>query len=207
MSICRSMPKINQKLKDAHAFSLLEILVVLTITGTMMSIVSYGVIKFRQVITASNAAKEYVLYLRKARRYAINNVVTSDGYAPQGYIIRQTSGDTGFEWGEVGKSGASLFLAGPTSVRSDQYQGVTFKECISGSTKYRSIKFMAVTGEFVFVKSGAGEAALINAGPGYSSPDVKMDVTCTIEVYIENSFIQTKRVIEVNGTARTIKIK
>jgi prepilin-type N-terminal cleavage/methylation domain-containing protein len=192
--------------RQQEAFSLLEILVVLSIVSTMLTIMTYGVIKFRQVIITNNATKEYVLNIRKARRYAINNVVTSDGYQPQSYVIQRNSGAY-VEWISIGKNGTTLQASTPSRITSVQYSDVFISDCVSDTGEvFTRIKFMAVTGEFVFLQQYSS-ADLLNAAPGYTSPNVKFDRKCSIKVYIATNWMTTIREIEVDGKARTIKIK
>lgn len=169
------------------AFTLLEVLIVLVIVGASLSLAVYGILKFRQVITVSNTTKEIVLELRKARRYAIDNVVTSDKLPTRGYYIRFDNDDN-YYWGECSDVSCSDTLA-----KSAHYRGVKVSSCGA----YSVIKFNYVTGEFVFVSGGDDIQ---------TSTDPSLE-NCIIEVYIEQSFISTRKTIEVSGVDRTVKIQ
>ncbi len=182
----KRLPDIDEFNKNA-AYTLLELLIVLSITGLMMSIVVYGVIRFRQTIAVSNATKELVLHIRKARRYAINNVVTSEGYSPTAYYINVSGND--YKWGECSNTGG---CSAPKSVKSTQYNGVEVSECKSGSNSFSILKFNHVTGEFIISNDK-------------NQIDPTTDITCIIELKIYG-LVNTTREIEVSSSNRTIKI-
>ncbi len=177
---------IYSKFFKTKGYSLLELLVVLSIVGLMITIVIYGMVKFRQVMIISNATKEIALQLRKARRYAINNVVTKDGYSTSGYYIE--FGNDDYRWGECDTYGH----CSSESVMSSQYRGISVTGCKSGTEEYAVVMFDHVTGEFNF---------MIN--PNISDPS--MPNTCTIEVSFEG-VVDTIREIEVDRESRTVKI-
>lgn len=185
----RELPESRYLMASQSAFTLLEMLVVLVITGVMLSIAAYGVLKFRTVMIVSNTAKEIVLQLRQARRYSINNVVTSTGQTPEGYYI-YFDGSEMYYWGEC-RSGVCSHTR---EIKSAQYTGVRVTHCtVAGGPSYSVIKFNAVTGEFVITN---------NAGDNMPTPGT----TCIIEVGGGGGLITTTRRIEVSGASRTIKM-
>lgn len=176
----------NRFLKK-RGYSLLELLVVLSIVGLMITIVIYGMVKFRQTMIISNATKEIALQLRKARRYAINNVVTKDGYSASGYYIEFRNDD--YRWGECNTHSS----CSSESIMSSQYKGISVTGCKSGTEEYTVVKFDHVTGEFNFMNN-PGEVPLAGI------PD-----SCIIEVSFEG-LVDTTRQIEVDRESRTVKI-
>lgn len=184
------MPKLpySKYLKSSQsAFTLLELIVVLVIVGIMLAIAIYGVIKFRQVIVVSNATKELVLQLRKARRYSINNVVTSNGDPTQGYYVYIDSND--YSWGECSAAGCSH----AHSVKSAQYSGIDVTLC---DNIYKVLKFNHVTGEFVITETDVTEV-----DPGVSP------ASCTITVSIPGAVVRTQRTVVVSSEERTVRIE
>lgn len=182
----KNLPKYLKEISSKSAYTLLELLVVLSITGVMMSIVVYGAIKFRQTMTISSTAKEIVLYIRKARRYSINNVLTSDRYSTTGYYVEILNND--YSWGECRSLGCSV----TNSVKSAQFDGVDVSGCESGSDLYTTLKFNHVTGEFVITNDK-------------DQTDPTPEVTCIIRITIPGA-VSTTREIEISGSNRTIKI-
>ena len=182
--IMRKLPSLERLYASRKGFTLLEIVVVLTIVGLMLAIAVYSIAKFRQVIIVSNTAKDLVLELRKARRYAIDNVVTSRGRTTRGYyIFINNQGD--YYWGEC-----DFECSHPTLAKSSQYRGIDVTPC----GPYPVVKFSHVTGEFILTDSPDDTE---------STPDV----TCIIEVSLTSGgFITTTRRIEVSGESRTVKI-
>jgi prepilin-type N-terminal cleavage/methylation domain-containing protein len=184
----RKLPKLN--ITFQNAYTLLEILIVLTIVGTTMSIVAYGVMKFRQTLLISNTAKEIILQLRKARRYAINNAATSDGRPSSGYYIYFANND--YIWGECYEDGVNIFCNDVGSVKSKEYSGIdVYVDASCGSTNV--FKFNSVTGEFVFTDS---------------SNKILRDSTtnsCKVIVSLGN-VLKSRREIEISGESRTIKM-
>jgi prepilin-type N-terminal cleavage/methylation domain-containing protein len=175
--------------KKEKAYTLLELLVVLSIIGLMMSIAVYGVINFRQTIIVSNTTKELMLQLRKARRYAINNVVTESGYTPRAYYIEITNDSNNYiKWGECNDSQGCF----SENVKSAQSSGVTVSSCNNSSNRYSIIKFNHVTGDFIFT----------NANQSVNGTDSN----CTITVNTGGA-VSKRREIIVSRTERTIKIK
>jgi len=126
------------------------------------------------------------LQLRKARRYAINNVVTEEGYSPSAYYIE--FGNDDYKWGECG-SGTSC---SSKSVMSSEYRGVSVTGC-KGANEFNYVKFNHVTGEFIFTND-------IN-----STPPGGTSGSCIIEIMIEG-LVSTTRKVEVDSQSRTIKI-
>ena len=175
------------KLFNKAGYSLLELLVVLSITSVTMGIVLYGMIKFRRVMIVSSATKELSLQLRKARRYAINNVVTEEGASTSGYYIEV--GDDDFKWGECDANS----VCSSSSVVSSENKGVSVSGCKAGGKEYSIIKFSHVTGEFNISDDPAN---IQQAG----MPD-----KCIIEIKIEG-FANSKKEVEVDRESRTIKI-
>jgi prepilin-type N-terminal cleavage/methylation domain-containing protein len=180
----RKLPCIKYLKSSQAAFTLLELLVVLAIIASAMGLAIYGVLKFRQVILVSNTTKELVLEMRKARRYAIDNVITSTGAPTEGYYIF-IDGDGVYYWGECTEDGCSH----AKRVKSQQYSGIKVSSC----GDYSIVKFNCVTGEFVITN---------NETETTSTPNT----TCIIEVGAGGGLVNTKREIEVSGESRTIKI-
>lgn len=178
---------LNNIFEERKGYSLLELLVVLSIVGLMISIVIYGMVKFRQTMIISNATKEIALQLRKARRYAINNVVTEDGYSPSGYYIELGNND--YKWGECDIQPSCK----SKSAMSSQYKGISVTGCIYGVEEYTVIKFDHVTGEFNFMTNPS------------EVPPLGMPDSCIIEIRIEG-LVNTKREVEVDRESRTVKI-
>ncbi|MFC1780103.1 Tfp pilus assembly protein FimT/FimU [Patescibacteria group bacterium] len=189
------MKKLSEFVKTVtsqSAYTLLELLVVLSITAIMMSLVAYGVVKFRQVIIASNTTKELTLQLRKARRYAINNVVTSSGISTSGYYIYINNNE--YYWGECTEISCTH---SSDSIKSNEYSGTNVSLCKdSGGTTYSRVKFDHVTGKFLVYKD---DTDFNNDNP----TDIS---SCEIEVEIPG-VVNTKRKIEVSITNRTIKME
>ena len=182
----------KSKLADSKAYTLLELLVVLVIVGTLLGLGVFAISRFRQVILVSNTAKEIQLNLSQARRYAINNVLTSDGKSPEGYYLEILNNDYSLGSCEVNSAGSTVCSASnKKSVKSDQYNGVevSIPECPGVSI----IKFTAVTGEFVFS----------------NNPTISVGSTgvCQIEVKLSGIGGTIKRFVEVDTSSRTIKIK
>jgi prepilin-type N-terminal cleavage/methylation domain-containing protein len=186
------LPKGLYKKLSQKGYTLLEIIVVLAIIGASFSLVVYGVIRFRQVILTSNTAKEVALQLRKARRFAINNAVTSDGYPTGGYYIFIDESSGTYEWGECGDSGCR---SSTKVVKSEKYNGVDVSTCQGSSGDFSVIKFENVTGEFSFYED---KAELLNNNSTEG-------VTCTIQVKIPG-VLNSVREVEVSGGSRTIRI-
>lgn len=177
--------------KNERAFTLLEILVVLMILGLMMGIATTGIVKFRQVIVSTSTAKELLLELRRARRHAINNVVTSDGYTPSGYYIAIEGND--YVWGECREGGGCSEVG---SVKSPEFEGVEVSVCQGSSDDYEAVKFDSVTGTFYLFQSSSG----INDNSTATTTD-----TCEITVSIKG-VVSTEREIEVSAGNRTMKL-
>lgn len=178
--------------KFNRGYTLIELLIVLAIFGTMLALASYGVIKFRQVLIISNASKEVMINLRKARRYAINNVVTSEGYTPQGYYLDINNDD--LLWGECIETSTGVTCSDPYSVKSAEFSGVSISGCKNGGNEYNVIKFNHVTGEFVIT---ADDKLAVD-------PSVSPD-SCQIEISISGT-LTTQRTVTVSSEERTIKI-
>ncbi|MBN2015741.1 hypothetical protein JW766_02820 [Candidatus Dojkabacteria bacterium] len=193
------MSKLGKKFLKIYsrqsAYTILELLIVLSVVGTMMGIVVYGVVKFRQTVIVSNTAKEIVIQMRKARRYSINNVVTSDGLNPRGYYF-YIDNNTNYYFGECDSGGCTH----EEKVKSVELTGVNVSACkVAGGNSYPVIKFNQVTGEFIFVASSASSDIMGATSPSYNE-------TCIIEVEIGGT-ISSLREIEVSGQNRTIRIK
>jgi prepilin-type N-terminal cleavage/methylation domain-containing protein len=180
--------QLSKTIKKESAFTLLEVLVVLVITSAMMGFASYGVIKFRQTIIVSGAAKEIVLKLRQARRYSINNVATSSGYSTEGYYIELGSND--YKWGECYRDISGLQCSS-SSVKSSEYTGVVVSKC-KEDNMMKFIKFNKVTGEFTISNDIYSPASMLD--------------TCTIEVSLEGLVGSTREIV-INREERTIKMQ
>jgi len=174
---------------NKKGFTLLELLIILMITGIMMVIVVGGVMRFRQVIIVSNTAKEIKLKLQEARRNAINSVVTSDGNPTSGYFIKLGSND--YIWGECSQNDG---CDEKDSVKSKEYSGVEVSGCKVGGTNYNYVKFANVTGDFIINNN-------------QNSFENSVSTICTIEVKITEAGMTTTREIEVSASGRTIRIK
>jgi len=188
----RSYKRFYQK-----GYTLLELLVVLSIFGVMFMVVAGGVVQFRQTIIVSNTSKELLLNLRKARRDALGNVITSEGYTPQGYYISlDTSGseDT-YYLGECIEASCNTLTDKP--LMSPEFTGVEISPCHEGANDYKYIKFNHVNGEFIFSST--------NNVNTLRTESTTID-TCTIDIWIAGT-LSTTRTIEVNGLERTIKMK
>ncbi len=140
-----------KRIGNRSGFTILELLIVLGIIGTLLSLIVYGVARFRQNIVVSNAAKEVLLQIRKARRYAINNTITSRGTTPSGYYVF-LNGDTEFFWGECDTSGC---VDSSDSIKSEEFGDVGISTC---DNTYGVIKFNAVTGEFFITNDRTAES-------------------------------------------------
>lgn len=197
----KNLPRLIQK---EAAFSLVELLMVLAIIGTMVGLMMYGVVKFRQVVTVSNAAKEVVLNLRAVRREAIDSVVkksptSSKETVPDRYYVEFNGTEDYYE-------GASYYT--PTtytytnwdygSMSSEQYGGVWVSRCVDESrpNTYSHISF----------SQGSGEIDFGYRGNYYIRTPGRSLGSCRIEVKISGGGLTTSRFIVVDGDARTIKI-
>lgn len=175
----------------------MELLVVLGIFSIMFAVVAGGVAQFRQTIIVSNASKELLLNLRKARRDALGNVVTSEGYSPEGYYIAldTTGDDNTYYWGECTETSCSTST---TPLQSAEFAGIIIEPCSGGGKNYNYIKFNHVNGEFVFA-----DVSDVNDLIGASSSTT----ACEIDLYVKGALSTSKRTIEINGLERTIKMK
>jgi prepilin-type N-terminal cleavage/methylation domain-containing protein len=184
------LPVIRLSKKSTRGYTLIEILIVLAITGMMMTIVVYSIIKFRQSIIVSNTAKELTLQLRQARRAAIDNVITSTGYSPSGYYIYIDSNGE-YWWGECGQGSGCHTVK---SVQSAEYRNAVTIDSASCSSK-DVFKFLNVTGDFIITSSG-------------HEGDTTSSVTsCTLTVKSGSGAVSTQRNIIINADERTIKIE
>lgn len=162
-----------------------------------MAIVAYGLLRFRQNLILGNTAKEVMLYLRKARRYSISNVVTTEGNSSSGYYI-YIDGDGVYQWGECDESSGCIPGSNYRwSVKSPEYTGVEVSPCHTGSANYSVVKFDNVTGEFRFFTD---PTELQNNPLGGDK-----GITCTIDIEL-SGVITTTRQLEVSGSSRTVKL-
>ncbi|MDD3647998.1 MAG: prepilin-type N-terminal cleavage/methylation domain-containing protein [Candidatus Dojkabacteria bacterium] len=173
---------IGGKEYDARGFTLVELLVVMAIVAFMTILIINAVTKFKQVILVTSTAKEIVVYLREARRNAINNVVTSNNTTPQAYYIK--FGGNEYNWGECD---SSFGCSESPSIKSKQYGNVDVTTCGGNSI----IKFEHVTGKMV-----------INSNPLLSTSASD----CEITVSISTPLISSSRKIKVDAEERTIKM-
>ncbi|MFH1543528.1 MAG: prepilin-type N-terminal cleavage/methylation domain-containing protein [Patescibacteria group bacterium] len=172
---------------NARGFTLIELLVVMAIVAFMTVLILNAVTKFKQVILVTNTAKEIVVYLREARRDAINNVVTSTNETPLGYYI-YFDGTEKYYWGECAVS----ICHAPNLIKSGQYGNVDVSPCTRLGVTYFVVKFNHVTGEMVLTND-----------PYTSTPSSDY---CDIEVSISTSLISSTKKIRVHAGERTIKM-
>lgn len=180
--------KINQE-----GFTLLELIIILLIIGVMMSIVVTGVMKFRQVIIISNTSKEVVLYLNKARRNSINNVVSKvDGTVgpTSGYFFRIDEETGEYYLGACNMKGQ----CSSEKVKSQEYGVVNVSECGGNSV----VGFKYVTGELIFQD-------VTNGDPNFNSASATG--ICEITISIDSGFINTERKVVVDAEGRNIRHK
>lgn len=182
----KSLHKFNKS--SEYGYTLLEILLVLFIVGTAFALGAYAVIKFKQVIEVSNAAKELALKLQEARRFALDSVITADKETAGAYYI-EIGTDNEYYWGECNEE-MSCAVNPPTSIKSAQYKEIIVNSDCAGST-ISQIRFLAGTGEFVFNDSSGNDIAANE---------------CIIELVIPGG-INTRRKVHVNSIERTIKIE
>lgn len=178
------MRLLQRRLYNQKGFTLLELLIVLIVTGIMMSVVAYAVLKFRQVIIVGNTAKELSLYLSQARRDAINTVVTPEGHPTTGYYMRISDNNYWF----CSCDQALSCTCGTNPVKSKEYTSVEVINC-----GYSYIKFNYVTGEFVITNNPSDTSG----GPA----------SCEITVRIVSALMTTERKVLVDKESRTIKLK
>jgi prepilin-type N-terminal cleavage/methylation domain-containing protein len=171
-----------------YGYTLIEILFVLFIIGVTLTLGAFAVIKFKQVIEVSNAAKELVLKLQEARRFALDSVITTTKETAGAYYI-EIGTDNEYYWGECSE-GMYCAVNPSTSIKSAQYKEIIITSDCAGSTVSQVI-FLAGTGEFVF-KDSSGNDIVANE--------------CIIEFIIPGG-INTRRKINVNSMERTIKIE
>lgn len=167
-------------------FTLVELMIALSIFAVTFTLASYGVIRFKQSLEVTNAAKEMITNLRKARRFALDGVVTEDGTASS-YYIEINPADNNYNWFECSESGN---CSDKGEMKSPYYTQVEVSKCKDGSSEYEIIEFEAVTGRFV-VKD--------------SSNNVLTNDYCDIELKTTSSMVSTTRKVRVNVTERTIK--
>ncbi len=172
----------NQK-----GFTLVELVISLSIFIVTFSLAVYGVVSFKQSIEVTNAAKEMMLNIRKARRFALDGVVTQEGTASSYYIYIDSEEDN-YSWGECKENGGCALK---NTLKSNQYRKVSISNCIDSSgSSYNKIEFLAITGKFVI------------SGPGGN----KENGFCDIELKNSTGFISTTRKVRVDLSGRTIRL-
>lgn len=172
----------------------------MTIISTILGITAYGVVEFRRNIEVNNATKELMLQLRKARRYAINNVVTSQETQPVGYYIELVRSSGDYQFGEIYNFGGSYNYAIDQSVKSAQYAGIEVSNCICTQSYCRVnyprgfsvIRFNAVTGAFVFSTSA------------WNARNASTPTRYDCEITVKSGSAERK--ILVSGSERTISV-
>ena len=181
----------NSNARDSRngGFTLLELLIVLSIISVVFSLGTIGIMKVRQVILVTNTAKELRNNLKKARRYALDSVVTSNETTSTAYYVEIDSTNDMYYWGECD----SVKCTRKDRLKSTQYEGVEVSGCASGGSGYQFIKFVAVTGEFVVSDSTSG-ASLVSD-------------ECIVTIKGDGTMIRTSMDVHINVAERTFIIK